>query len=92
MTFFASWRVDAEVRDRVLERFLSTRGVPPSGVRIIGRWHRTDGSGGFMVVEAESMEPLTRFTYEWNDLLFIELLPVVSDDELTTVISKLKET
>ena len=92
MTFFASWRVNSEVRGAVLERFVQTQATHPEGVRILGRWHRTDGSGGFMVVEAASMRPLTEFAYQWNDLLFVEIIPVVTDAGLMSLIEKLGKT
>ena len=91
MLFFASWRITPDVRERVLERFVNTRGAHREGVRIVGRWHRTDGTGGFLVCEAESMQPMAEFSYEWADLLFIEITPVVDDDELMALVAKLKQ-
>lgn len=90
MLFYASWRITPDVRDRVLERFIKMRGAPRDGVRIIGRWHRTDGTGGFLICEADSMQPMAEFSYEWGDLLFVEILPVVDDDGLMAILAKLK--
>lgn len=74
----------------MLERFVHTQAEPPEGVTVLGRWHRTDGTGGFMVVEAHSMQPVTEFAYDWNDLLFLEFVPVVDDAGLLAVIEKLR--
>jgi hypothetical protein len=90
MLFLARWQVDSEFRDRVLQRFAKTGATPPAGVRIIGRWHRADGTGGVMIMEADSMRPVAEFAYEWNDLLFVEIAPVVEDAGLVEIISKLK--
>ena len=48
--FLARWQIDSDVRARVLDRFTRTGGTPPPGVRIVGRWHRADGTGGIMIV------------------------------------------
>lgn len=91
MLFIARWHVTSEEQDRVLERFIRTEGQPPEGIQIIGRWHKIDGSGGLMVIEADSMLPVTELAYSWNDLLFLEIEPVVLDHELTHVIEKLRK-
>jgi hypothetical protein len=90
MLFLARWQVNSEFRDRILRRFAKTGGSPPAGVEIVGRWHRADGTGGVMIMQADSMQPVTEFAYEWNDLLFVEIAPVVEDEGLVEVISKLK--
>ena len=90
MLFVARWRVTADERDLVLERFIHTEGQLPEGLQLIGRWHLVDGSGGFMVLESATMLPVTQLAYEWNDLLFLEIEPVVRDDELAKVIEKIQ--
>ena len=90
MVFFASWRITRDVRDRVLERFINSQGSSAAGVRILGRWHRTDGTGGFLVCEAKSMKPMAEFSYEWSELQFVEIVRVVDDAGLMAVLAKLK--
>jgi hypothetical protein len=90
LLFVARWNITEDACERLLERFVRLQGRTPEGIRIVGRWHRTDGSGGFMIVEASSMRPLTELAYEWNDLLFVEIAPVVSDADLAPIIERLK--
>ena len=90
MLFLARWQIESAMRQRVLERFVETGGEVPPGVTIVGRWHRLDGNGGFMIVEARNMHPLTEFALLWNDLLFVEITPVVTDAELNTILRKVK--
>jgi hypothetical protein len=89
MLFLARWQIDSDVRARVLDLFTRTGGTPPPGVRIVGRWHRADGTGGIMIVESDSMAPITEFAHEWNDLLFVEITPVIEDHDLRSLVSRL---
>ena len=34
-------------------RFLSGKATPTTGVKILGRWHKTDASGGYTLFEAD---------------------------------------
>jgi hypothetical protein len=37
-----TWNPDADTRATEIERFQKTGGVPPQGVKLLGRWTRAD--------------------------------------------------
>jgi len=91
LLFVARWNITDEPCEPLLERFMQTKEHVPEGVHVLGRWHRKDGRGGFMVMEASSMKPVSDLAYDWNDLLFVEIEQVVDDQELPHVIDRLKD-
>ena len=50
MKYIVSWTVAQETFHSAVGRFLETDGMPPSGVKLIGRWHGMSGRG-FAIVE-----------------------------------------
>ena len=40
-------------------RFLAGEAAPVEGVTLLGRWHKADGSGGFVLHESDSPEAIT---------------------------------
>ena len=77
-----SWTPDAKARAEGIGRFQKTGGLPPEGVKLLGRWTRTDLSAGFDLLETDDPRKLTEFSYMWNDLMHIEITPVLDDREL----------
>lgn len=84
MTF--DWTPDAEDRAEGIARFQQTGGEPPEGVTLLGRWTRADLSGGFALLETDDPKKLAAFAYEWNDLMELDITPVLADEELLSVI------
>jgi hypothetical protein len=82
-----SWAPDAEKRAEAFARFQRTGGLPPEGVKLLGRWTRVDLNGGFDLVETDDMKKLAQFAYEWNDLMQLTTTPVMDDAELGEVLS-----
>ena len=46
MLFSISWRGSPTVRNATAERFLKSGGMPPAGVKLIGRWHEVGTISG----------------------------------------------
>ena len=51
----------------------------PEGVKIIGEWTAVDGSGGYMLFETDKLD--YSWTSAWNDLLDMEMIPVVDTEK-----------
>jgi hypothetical protein len=51
----------------------------PEGVKIIGEWTRLDGSGGYMLFETD--KPDYTWTMMWNDLLDMDIVPVLDTEK-----------
>ena len=58
-----SWTPDAKARAEGIGRFQKTGGLPPEGVKLLGRWTRTDLSAGFDLLETDDPRKLTEFSY-----------------------------
>ncbi|BAX63636.1 MULTISPECIES: DUF3303 domain-containing protein [Burkholderia cepacia complex] len=86
MTFH--WAPDTQQRAEAIERFQRTGGLPPDGVRLVGRWTRADLSAGFDLLETDDMKKLTEFAYQWSDLMRLDIVPVLDDAELGEVLGR----
>jgi len=74
-------------REEIIERRLEKGSGVPEGTKLIGEWSRLDGSGGFMLYEQD--KPNYMWTMMWNDLLDIEIIPILDTEK--DVMSLLKE-
>jgi Protein of unknown function (DUF3303) len=81
MTF--NWTPNAQKRAEGIARFQKTGGLPPEGVRLLGRWTKADLSGGFDLLETEDSKKLIEFAYMWGDLMDLSVFSVLEDNELS---------
>jgi hypothetical protein len=69
-------------------RFLAGEGAPEEGVKLLGRWHRADGSGGFVLHESDSPEAMMMGSMKWADVLEIHGSVVVDDNAAGAAMTK----
>lgn len=69
-------------------RFLGGKANPPAGVRIVGRWHKTDSSGGYTLMESDNATAMFEFAASWSDVLEIHSTIVIEDAEAGPVLAK----
>lgn len=86
MLFHGSYVYSTDDRDAVHQRFTETGAPPPSGVKMIGRWHSVAGNGGFFLAETDDAVALARWLQDWTDLIDFEVVPVVTDEQVSEVI------
>ena len=86
LTFTA--RGDKSARNEALERFQKTGGTPPKGVKLLGRWTQVDFSKGYDLLEADDPNALAEFALAWNDLMHIEIVPVLEDSQVVDVLKR----
>ena len=60
-TLTFSIKPEGAKRDEAIARFQKTGGMPPKGIRFLGRWTRVDSSSGFDLLESEDPKALTEF-------------------------------
>jgi hypothetical protein len=84
MTF--DWAPDTQSRAEGIARFQKTGGAPPEGVKLRGRWTRTDLSGGCALLETDDAKKLFEFAFAWGDLMNLETSPVLDDSELAAAL------
>ena len=89
MKYMASWtHAHGEEYRATIARFLKTGGLPPAGVKMIGRWHGANGTG-FAVAESEDPKAILEWIAEWREFMDIQATPVVEDAEMAEVLHKL---
>ncbi|MBI3725843.1 DUF3303 family protein [bacterium] len=86
-----AWKVgmNTKTREEGIARFLKTGGKPGKGARLLGRWTRADFAGGFDLIGADDVKPLTEFALQWNDLMDLSIFPVADDEELGSVLKSM---
>jgi hypothetical protein len=80
----------AKGREVAIARFKKTGGMPPAGAKLLGRWTAADFSGGFVLLESEDAKALTEFSLMWNDMMQLQIVPVLEDEELGEVLQRIK--
>lgn len=89
MKFISSYTFRAGCLPEAAKRFLGGKANPPAGLKLLGRWHKTDGSGGFSLFESDNPAAMYEFSAYWSDLLEIDGTAVVEDNEAGPVLAKL---
>jgi hypothetical protein len=72
-----------------VSRFLAGKATPPSDVKILGRWHKTDASGGYTLFETDNPAALFEFAASWSDVLETHSSVVIEDAEAAPVLAKI---
>jgi hypothetical protein len=90
MKFMLTFSIKPETkgRDEAIARFKTTGGQPPKGATLVGRWTAADFSGGFVLLESESVAALTEFSLMWSDLMEMRVVPVIEDAALAEVLGR----
>jgi hypothetical protein len=92
MKFMSTWTLIPGSVKTAAEQFLAGGGLEGEDVKLLGRWHSADCSGGFSLYETDSAAALHLGAAKWADLLEINTIAVVEDAEagpnLVTVFKK----
>lgn len=70
-------------------RFLAGKATPPPGIKILGRWHKTGGSGGFTLSETDNPALLYEFAASWIDVLENHSNVLIEDAEAGPALAKI---
>lgn len=86
MKFMVTWEIAPDHMSSAVARFLETGGLPPKGVKLLGRWH---GTGvGFALAESKDGKALFEWLAQWSDHLEFGVHPVVEDREGSAVLKR----
>jgi Protein of unknown function (DUF3303) len=88
MKFLATWSVRPGCVQEAASRFLAGKATVPHGAKLLGRWHKADGSGGVSLVETDNPSLLYENAAEWMDVLEIQSHAVVEDAEAGPILAK----
>jgi hypothetical protein len=89
MKYIVSWSLSPVTFSATISRFLQAGGMPPAGVKLVGRWHGMSGRG-FAIVETTDAKALYAWVAEWPDLLPIETTPCLEDADAGAVLASIK--
>jgi hypothetical protein len=89
MKMMSTWSVRPGKVADVVARFLATGAPGPKGVKLLGRWHKADMSGGFTLAESDNPKALYESAAEWADLVEIHSSVVIEDADAGAVLAKL---
>jgi len=88
MKIFSSYTLRPGCVAEAAKRFLEGKATLPAGLKLLGRWHKTDGSGGYSVIEADSLATVSEFSISWADVLELHDHVVIEDAELGQALAK----
>lgn len=88
MKFMLTWSVRPGALKEAANRFLTTGAPPQEGVKLLGRWHNTDMSGGFALFESDSAAALYTGAAQWGDVLEFHSHAVIEDAEAGPALAK----
>ena len=88
MLFKLAWTHTPEARDATVRKFMATGGMPPDGVEMLSRYHNLDGTGGFAILDSTNAAALADYALDWNDLIKIEIIPIMDDETIGAVLPK----
>lgn len=90
MKHLVSWTIPSATNNAAVDRFLSTGGMPPAGVTLLGRWHGANGKG-VAIAETSDAKALYAWLAGWADLLSLEVTPCLDDAEGAEVLQSLRK-
>jgi len=86
MLFVMTYKMLNASRNAAQDRFRKGGGLPPAGVKMLGRWHYADGSGGMVLAETDDPVALAQWAQDWTDVIALEARPVVNDEQIAKVL------
>jgi hypothetical protein len=81
MKFMTTWALLPGSTQEAVDRFLAGEAAPEAGVKLLGRWHNVDCSGGFSLYETDNAAALHKGAAKWMDVLEINSVVVIEDAE-----------
>ncbi len=88
MKFMSTWSIRPGCTQEAVGRFMAGKGNPPAGLTLLGRWHNSDGSGGFALYETDNPSLLYESSAGWTDVLEIHGYTVLEDAEVGPVLAR----
>ena len=85
MLFKLSYSIPVELLKECQARFKSGE-EKTDGLKVIGRWHEVGKNQGFMLAEADDIMAVGAFTNQWSDLCNMEVVPVMTDEQVGQIL------
>ena len=88
MKFISTYSMRPGSLPSAAARFLKGDAAPPEGIKLLGRWHKCDLSGGFSLWESDDPAAMHAFALSWGELLEMSTHPVIEDAEAGSALAK----
>ncbi|MGA8044297.1 MAG: DUF3303 family protein [Terracidiphilus sp.] len=89
MKFMTTWSFPTGNVPEAARRFLAGEAAPQEGVKLLGRWHNVDCSGGFSLYETNDAAALYKGAAKWADVLELNNVAVIEDAEAGPILAAL---
>jgi hypothetical protein len=91
MKYMLTWSAPTPTYATAINKFVSTGGNPPSGVKLLGRYHALSGSAsGFILAESSDPKGIYAWSAEWAHLIDLQIVPVIEDAEAAPILQGIK--
>ncbi len=87
MIHVIAWTFKPEHRNAVQARFKETGGLPPAGVKMLGRWHGIGTNKGVCLAESDDALAVAKWAQKWSDLMSFDVYPALSDEDTAKTFS-----
>ncbi len=85
MKFSLTWSSDPSTRHDAYKTFAQMSDdddvADHPGVTLVGRWHDVVAGQGVLICESDDLAAVQGWAFNWNDVVNIEIRPVLDDDE-----------
>jgi len=85
MKFMVNWSVHPDKRREIMELWCSLspeqRADTGPNVKLIGRWHNQAEFSGVGILETDDTSALFAYLMQWNQLMDMDVAPVLDDEE-----------
>lgn len=82
MLYHMIYRFTSAERDEAQKRFKDTGGAnPPSGVKLLARYHFLEGLGGVNIIESDDPQAIGTWVQQWSDILTFQITPVLAPQQ-----------
>jgi len=91
MKIMVTWNVRPGAVKEAVNRFLITGGSRTDGLKLLGRWHKTDSSCGLALYETDNQSAVAANSAFWTDVLETHDALVIEDAEMAPVLARYLE-
>lgn len=90
MKFLVTYSIHPEKRHQALQAFSQMTQADDQAdlgekISFIGRWHVVGGGTGLAIVETADAQALASWAINWNNIMDIDVKPVIDDEEARSV-------
>jgi hypothetical protein len=90
MKYISHWKLPPSTIEAAIKKFLETGGVPPAGVKMLGRWHGMNGQG-FAIFESDDPKAMYEWYTQWAVVMELTITPCVEDAEAGPILVKMAQ-